>query len=107
MLTSEGASLRVLTRRRSRRAEVLISWPSHPLVGDLLSRLHAWLVEGVDPVEGAGYRGLHFESLKEVTEVLFVYHAEPDGRVGVSGLGEGPPRGVALDVQEFCHGVAP
>src|SRR5215212_3691308 len=107
MLTSEGASLSVLTRRRSRRAEVLISWPPHPFVGDLLPRLHAWLVEGVDAVEGAGYGGLHFEGLEEVAEVLFVYHAEPYGRVGVAGLGEGPPRGVALDVQELCHGVSP
>jgi hypothetical protein len=32
------------------RAEVLISWSSHPLVGDLLSCLDAGLVEGVDAV---------------------------------------------------------
>src|ERR687886_18697 len=86
---------------------MLIPRPSHPLVRDLLPRLDAGLVEGVDAVEGAGYRGLHFECLEHVAEVLLVRRAEPYGRVGVSRLGEGPPRGVALDAQELGHGVSP
>src|SRR5215213_11114545 len=84
-----------------------MSWPAHPLVCDLLSGFDAGLVEGVDAVEGSGDGGLHFERLLQVAEVLFVWLAESYGAVGASGFGEGPPGGVALDVQELCHGVSP
>src|SRR5918993_926345 len=86
---------------------MLIPRPSHPLVGDLLPRLDARLVEGVDAVQRPGYRRLYFEGLEHVAQVLLVRRAELYGRVGVAGLGEGPARGVALDVEEFGHGMSP
>src|SRR5918992_1874621 len=88
-------------------AHLLIPWPSHPLVRDLLSGLDAGLVEGVDAVEGSGDGCLHFERLDEITEVLFVWLAESYGAVGAPGFGEGPPGSIALHVQELCHGVSP
>src|SRR5918994_2216611 len=74
VLTSEGVSPSVPTSggRRPERAGTLVPRSSHPFVRDLLSGLDAGLVEGVDAVEGAGYRGLYFEGLKHVAEVLLV-----------------------------------
>src|SRR5687768_4508112 len=86
---------------------MLIPRSSHPFVRDLLPGLDARLVEGVDAVKRACYRRLYFEGLEHVAEVLLVRRAESYGRVGVAGLGEGPARGVALDVEELGHGMPP
>src|SRR5215210_4730005 len=86
---------------------MLIPRPSHPIIRDLLPGLDAGLVEGVDAVQRACYRRLHFEGLEHVAEVLLVRRAELYGRVGVAGLCEGPARGIALDVEELGHGMPP